>query len=145
MERFRNRRRKRRLMAEMNVVPYIDVMLVLLVIFMITAPLLTTGVEVDLPSSDAKSVKAESAEPIVLSVNAIGDWYLSLAADPEKAITPQATLKLVQEALTADPQRAVRVAADKTIDYGRVMQAMVALQSAGADKVQLMSDTNAKP
>jgi len=145
MERYRNRRRKRRLMAEMNVVPYIDVMLVLLVIFMITAPLLTTGVEVDLPSSDAKSVKAESAEPIVLSVNAIGDWYLSLAADPEKAITPQATLKLVQEALTADPQRAVRVAADRTIDYGRVMQAMVALQSAGADKVQLMSDTNAKP
>jgi len=145
MERYRNRRRKRRLMAEMNVVPYIDVMLVLLVIFMVTAPLLTTGVEVDLPSSDAASVKAESAEPIVLSVNAIGDWYLSLAADPEKAITPQATLKLVQEALSTDPKRAVRVAADKTIDYGRVMQAMVALQSAGADKVQLMSDTNAKP
>ena len=73
MARHHYRRQKRTLMAEINVVPYIDVMLVLLVIFMITAPLLTTGVEVDLPESDAKSIQAESIEPIVLSVNSIGD------------------------------------------------------------------------
>jgi len=128
-------------MAEINVVPYIDVMLVLLVIFMITAPLLTTGVEVDLPNSDAKGVPSEAAEPIVLSVSALGDWYLNLAIEPEVPITEEQTLKLVNEALIADPRRPVRVAADKTIDYGRVMRAMVALQAAGADKVQLMSDT----
>jgi len=119
-------------MAEINVVPYIDVMLVLLVIFMITAPLLTTGVEVDLPDSDAKSIQGESVEPIVLSVNSIGDWYLNLAVDPETPITEQATLRLVRDALQAEPKRPVRVAA---------VRAMVALQAAGADKVQLMSDT----
>lgn len=141
MARHQYHRKKRTLMAEINVVPYIDVMLVLLVIFMITAPLLTTGVEVDLPESDAKSIQGESVEPIVLSVNSIGDWYLNLAVDPETPITEQATLRLVRDALQAEPKRPVRVAADKTIDYGRVMRAMVALQAAGADKVQLMSDT----
>ena len=141
MARYHHRRQKRTLMAEINVVPYIDVMLVLLVIFMITAPLLTTGVEVDLPESDAKSIQAESVEPIILSVSSIGDWYLNLATDPETPITEQATLMLVRDALQAEPQRSVRVAADRTIEYGRVMRAMVALQAAGADKVQLMSDT----
>ena len=141
MARHRYQRKKRTLMAEINVVPYIDVMLVLLVIFMITAPLLTTGVEVDLPNTDAKTVKGEAVEPIQLSVNSVGDWYLNLAPDPETPISEEATLKLVSEALRADSKRPVRVAADKTIDYGRVMRAMVALQAAGADKVQLMSDS----
>ena len=98
MSRHRYQRKKRTLMAEINVVPYIDVMLVLLVIFMITAPLLTTGVEVDLPNTEAKGVQAESAQPILLSVSAVGDWYLNLAVDPEKPITEQQTLKLVSEA-----------------------------------------------
>ena len=128
-------------MAEINVVPYIDVMLVLLVIFMITAPLLTTGVEVDLPDSDAKSVKSESVEPLVLTVSSVGDLYLSAALDPEVPITEEAVVRLVREALAEDPKRSVRVAADRSIDYGRVMRAMAALQIAGADKVQLMSDT----
>lgn len=141
MARPYHRRQKRKLMSEINVVPYIDVMLVLLVIFMVTAPLLTTGVEVDLPQSDAKTVKAETSEPIVLSVNSIGDLYLSIAVDPAVPITEEATVGLVRTALLEDPQRSVRVAADKSIDYGRVMRAMAALQVAGAEKVQLMSDT----
>lgn len=130
------------MMSEINVVPYIDVMLVLLVIFMITAPLLTTGVEVDLPQSDAKTVKAESTEPVVLSVNSLGDFYLNIASDPEIPITEEATIGLVRSALQEEPGRSVRVAADKSIDYGRVMRAMAALQVAGAEKVQLMSDTS---
>jgi len=142
MARHHHRRPKRKLMSEINVVPYIDVMLVLLVIFMVTAPLLTTGVEVDLPQSDAKTVRAESVEPIVLSVNSIGDLYLSIAADPEVPLTEEATVALVRTALLEDPTRSVRVAADRTIDYGRVMRAMAALQVAGAEKVQLMSDTS---
>ncbi len=144
MARQQYRRQKRALMAEINVVPYIDVMLVLLVIFMITAPLLTTGVEVDLPNSNAKSVPSESVEPVVLSVNSVGDWFLNIAVDPETAITEETTLKLVSDALQAEPQRSVRVAADETIEYGRVMRAMVALQAAGASKVQLMSDSAAR-
>ena len=135
-----HQRQKRTLMAEINVVPYIDVMLVLLVIFMITAPLLTTGVEVDLPNSEAKVVQTENLDPIVLSVNSVGDWFLNVSEDQEKPINTQATLRLVREALNAEPGRPVRVAADETINYGRVMEAMVALQTAGADKVQLMSD-----
>lgn len=129
-------------MSDINVVPYIDVMLVLLVIFMVTAPLLTTGVEVDLPQSDAKTVRAETVEPIVLSVSSIGDLYLSIADDPEVPLTEEATVGLVRTALLEDPTRSVRVAADRSIDYGRVMRAMAALQVAGADKVQLMSDTS---
>ncbi len=139
--RHRGGRQKRTLMAEINVVPYIDVMLVLLVIFMITAPLLTTGVEVDLPESDARAVQSESTEPVVLSVNSLGDLFLNVAADPEVAITEETVIRLVRESLAEEPQRSVRVAADQSIDYGRVMRAMAALQVAGADKVQLMSDT----
>lgn len=139
--RHNGRRQKRALMAEINVVPYIDVMLVLLVIFMVTAPLLTTGVEVDLPQSDAKSVKSETTEPVVLSVNSLGDFYLNIASDPEKPITEEATIGFVRAALQEEPERSVRVAADRSIDYGRVMRAMAALQVAGAEKVQLMSDT----
>lgn len=141
MARHSGRRQKRVLMAEINVVPYIDVMLVLLVIFMITAPLLTTGVEVDLPESDAKSVKSESVEPLLLTVSSVGDLYLNVALDPEVPVTEEAVVRLIREALAEDPQRSVRVAADRSIDYGRVMRAMAALQIAGADKVQLMSDT----
>jgi len=142
MARHFHRRQKRKLMSDINVVPYIDVMLVLLVIFMVTAPLLTTGVEVDLPQSDAKTVRAETVEPIVLSVSSIGDLYLSIADDPEVPLTEEATVGLVRTALLEDPTRSVRVAADRSIDYGRVMRAMAALQVAGADKVQLMSDTS---
>jgi len=109
---------------------------------MVTAPLLTTGVEVDLPQSDAKTVRAETVEPIVLSVSSIGDLYLSIADDPEVPLTEEATVGLVRTALLEDPTRSVRVAADRSIDYGRVMRAMAALQVAGADKVQLMSDTS---
>ncbi len=141
MARYRERRQKRALMSEMNVVPYIDVMLVLLVIFMITAPLLTTGVEIDLPNSSAKPVDpVQQSEPLVLSINDIGEWYLNIGQTPDQAVEKDAALQLAAEALRDDPNRPVRVAADETINYGSVMEAMVTLQGAGADKVQLMSD-----
>ena len=128
-------------MSEMNVVPYIDVMLVLLVIFMITAPLLTTGVEVDLPNSSAKPVNPEEqSDPLVLSVNDIGEWFLNVGEAQDVAIDKETTLRLAAEALRSEPNRGVMVAADENINYGVVMEAMVTLQGAGADKVQLMSD-----
>jgi biopolymer transport protein TolR len=141
MARYRNHRQKRPLMSEMNVVPYIDVMLVLLVIFMITAPLLTTGVEVDLPNSDAKPVEPEKqSDPIVLSINNFGEWFLNISEETDVAIDSDTALRLTAEALQEDPRRGVMVAADENINYGEVMAAMVTLQGAGADKVQLMSD-----
>jgi len=141
MARYREKRQKRPLMSEMNVVPYIDVMLVLLVIFMITAPLLTTGVEIDLPNSDARPVPpTEQSEPLILSVTDIGLWFLNIGENQEEAVDRETALRLVADALLEEPNRAVMVAADENINYGSVMQAMVTLQGAGADKVQLMSD-----
>ena len=141
MARYRAQRQKRALMSEMNVVPYIDVMLVLLVIFMITAPLLTTGVEVDLPNSTAKPVNPEQqSDPLVLSVNSVGEWFLNVGDNQDQPVDRDTALQISAEALRLEPNRGVMVAADENINYGMVMEAMVTLQGAGADKVQLMSD-----
>lgn len=135
------RRRTRRQVAEMNVVPYIDVMLVLLVIFMITAPLLKTGVEIDLPDADAKPVQTdENQEPLILSVTAGGEYYLNVGDDPESPITEQTVQRLAAAVIRLNPQRNVLVAGDTDVAYGQIMQAMVLLQRAGAGKIGLMAE-----
>lgn len=136
-------RRGRRQVAEINVVPYIDVMLVLLVIFMITAPLLQTGVEIDLPDTAATPIASdgnENQEPLILSVDATGQWYLNVGEDPESPLTREEVQRLASAVLRLNPDRRVMVAGDKTIDYGQIMQAMVTLQVAGAPEIGLMSD-----
>ena len=133
--------RGRRLMGEINVVPYIDVMLVLLIIFMITAPLLTQGVKVNLPKAHAQPLPSNQAkDPVVLSVDAQGQLYLNIASDPRAALDPDAVQAQVSAALQGAPDRAVIVKADKSVSYGIVMQAMVLLQRAGADKVGMATD-----
>ena len=133
--------RGRRLMGEINVVPYIDVMLVLLIIFMITAPLLTQGVKVNLPKAHAEPLPASAAkDPVVLSVDAQGQLFLNIASDPHAALDPDAVQAQVTAALQGAPDRAVIVKADKSVSYGVVMQAMVLLQRAGADKVGMATD-----
>jgi biopolymer transport protein TolR len=133
--------RGRRLMGEINVVPYIDVMLVLLIIFMITAPLLTQGVKVNLPKAHAEPLPAESAkDPVVLSVDQQGRLFLNIASDPQGALDPNAVLAQVSAAISQDPDRAVVVKADKSVSYGVVIQAMVLLQRAGASKVGMATD-----
>src|SRR5215471_9718436 len=94
--------RGRRLMGEINVVPYIDVMLVLLVIFVITAPLLTQGVKVELPKTDAKAIAEQNKEPIIVTVDAQGQFYLNLAEKPQQAITARTLDHLVREELAHD-------------------------------------------
>ena len=122
--------------------PYIDVMLVLLVIFMITAPLLRTGVDIDLPDADAAPIAdvGEAAEPLVLTVDKNGEWYLNIGDDPEASMEPAAVQALATAALIQNPDRRVLVAGDSAVEYGDVMQAMVALQLAGAPEVGLMSE-----
>ena len=139
---FRPNRRSRRQVAEINVVPYIDVMLVLLVIFMITAPLLQTGVEIDLPDAAATPIAdaGESTEPLILSVNSTGEWFLNVVEDPESPLAREEILRLATAVLRLNPSRRVLVAGDKSIDYGQIMQAMVTLQLAGAPEIGLMSD-----
>lgn len=138
----RQLRRPRRQMAEINVVPYIDVMLVLLVIFMITAPLLRTGVEIDLPDADATPIvdAGQAVEPLILTVDQAGDWYLNVGDDQESPLARDEVQRLASAVMRLTPNRRVLVAGDKNVDYGEVMQAMVALQGAGAPEIGLMSE-----
>jgi biopolymer transport protein TolR len=138
--------RRNRPMAEINVVPYIDVMLVLLVIFMITAPLLTQGVKVDLPKAEAKAISSKSKEPIIVSVDASGNYFLNIAADVNRPIAADALMNRVSAELELDKKnnlaepRLVLVKGDQRVDYGKVVQVMALLQRAGAEKVGLVTD-----
>jgi biopolymer transport protein TolR len=140
-------RQRRRAMAEINVVPYIDVMLVLLVIFMVTAPLLNQGVEVELPSSQAKLISKQEKDPLIVSVDAKGQLYLNIAAQPSQpqdanAIVTQVSAEL-QQAKQKGQERQVLVKGDKNVDYGKVVEAMVLLQQAGAPSVGLITEPQA--
>jgi biopolymer transport protein TolR len=136
---------RRRQMSEINVVPYIDVMLVLLVIFMITAPLLNQGVKVDLPKAKAEAIAQKDREPIVVTVNAEGQYFLNLAPKPDEPLKLETIAVLVNQTLAKDgtaanPPRAVLVKADQNINYGVVVKVMADLQQAGAQSVGLVTD-----
>lgn len=127
--------------SEINVVPYIDVMLVLLVIFMITAPLLTTGVKVDLPNAQAKAMDiSKDKQPIVLTVKKDGSLYLNIGDKPHQPLQPKQVTQLTAKVLQQRPSAPVVVKGAGSSDYGNVVQAMVLLQNAGADKVGLLTD-----
>jgi biopolymer transport protein TolR len=136
-------RRRKKLMAEINVVPYIDVMLVLLVIFMITAPLLKEGVKVDLPDAGARPIDPEflaKHEPLVVTIDARGNLYINFGQNQDKP-TSEATVSARTAALLRrDPQTPILVRADTTVPYGTVVRAMVLLQHAGAVKVGFLTD-----
>ena len=134
--------RKRRLMGEINVVPYIDVMLVLLIIFMVTAPLLSQGVKVELPDAGAEPLDPEmqNTEPLILSVDAAGEFYLNVGDDEEKPREAAQIVRLAEVGLKRKPDTAVLVKADENVAYGRVISGMVLLQRAGATKVGFLTD-----
>ena len=127
-------------MAEINVVPYIDVMLVMLVIFMITAPLLTQGVKVDLPEASAEPMDDQDNEPLVVSVDAGGNLYLNVGESPEDAITEDDLVQVVAAVLRREPRKSVLVRGDHAVDYGAVITAMVLLQQAGVPNVGLVTE-----
>lgn len=131
-------------MAEINVVPYIDVMLVLLVIFMITAPILTQGINVDLPKAPSTRLASLSREPIILSVNQQGHYFLNIAANPDAPMDPQDLLVRVAAELTLAAQTyepaPVFVKGDQGVAYGKVVAAMGLLKQAGAEQVGLLTD-----
>ena len=129
-------------MSEINVVPFIDVMLVLLVIFMITTPLLTQGVKVELPKTEAKALPPNQKEPLIITVDATGNYYLNISATPGQPITPQTLSHLVSAELGKNEnveQRPVLVRGDKSTNYGKVIEAMALLQQAGAKSVGLIT------
>ncbi|QOW19140.1 protein TolR [Lysobacter ciconiae] len=132
------RRRKRQLKAEINVVPYIDVMLVLLIIFMVTAPLMNLGVGVELPRSNAKSL-AQKQEPVVVSVDAEGNYFLTLQGAPQEAMQPQELTARVAAFVNNNPDVPVYVAGDRLANYEVVLNAMALLQSANVPRVSLLT------
>jgi len=132
--------RKRRAIADINVVPYIDVMLVLLIIFMVTAPLLKQGVDVDLPNAPANPLDVNSPEPIVVSVDRKGARFLSIAADAETEIGDEALVQQIRNALKVDPKRPVMVRGDANGPYQNVMSTLVLLQQAEVGSVGLVTD-----
>lgn len=129
--------RKRRSIAEINVVPYIDVMLVLLVIFMVTAPMVNQGVAVELPAASARPLDKNASLPIIVSVNNKGELFLNISSDPESSIHPNKLQTVVAAALARDAKRQVMVKADKRVSYNTVLDAMVLLQQAGVPSVGL--------
>jgi biopolymer transport protein TolR len=134
-------RAKRKPMSDINVVPYIDVMLVLLIIFMVTAPMLTQGIKVDLPVLDADPVQAQNQEePIIVSVDSNGAYYLDMSADAKTPLELADMLKKVSAILSQKPDTAVLVRGDKHVEYGAVVSLMSALQSAGAKGVGLITE-----
>ena len=142
-----NRRtRSKNPIAEINVVPYIDVMLVLLVIFMITAPILTQGVTVDLPKAESQAVKTADREPIIVSVNSSGDYFLNVDANPDNPITAENLMVRVaaELALAKESNQVVNVLVkgDQGVSYGKVVLAMSALKQAGAEQVGLVTDSS---
>lgn len=127
-------------MAEINLVPYIDVMLVLLIIFMVTAPLMTQGVHVELPQADAKPLTQEPTLPLIISVDRVGNFFLNIGEQPESPLADTELAVQIAGALARDPNTTVMLRGDVRVDYGRVMQAMVLAQSVGVSSVGLMTD-----
>lgn len=133
--------KKRKLMAEINVVPYIDVMLVLLIIFMVTAPLLTQGIKVELPKAGAEPIEDVSNQPpLVVSVDAEGNLFINVGDDEDEPTTGKDIVARVAAVLRNRPNTPVLVKADRAVAYGNVVGAMVLLQQGGADNVGFVTD-----
>lgn len=136
-------------MGEINVVPYIDVMLVLLIIFMITAPLLTQGIKVELPNADAEALDPELTKdntPLILTVKADGSMYVGAGDEDEtKPMTESEVFVRAKAVLTRRPDKPVLVRADKYAEYGIVVSGMVLLQRAGAKTVGFITDPAGVP
>ena len=130
---------RRKPMSEINVVPYIDVMLVLLVIFMVTAPLMTQGIKVELPAADSEAIEVTDPDDfLVVSVDAAGQYYLNVG-DRESVLTLVDLVGQVQKIMSAQPAMKVLIEGDQAVPYGRVMQVMDELKNAGVEDVGLVT------
>lgn len=135
----RRSNRRRRLMAEINVVPYIDVMLVLLVIFMVTAPLITMGVKVNLPQERTGGLASPTLESVVITVDEFGDYYIDVGKDRHRPASDQILYDRLRIVLEYKPETPILMRADHRVDYGRVVRAMAIAQKAGAPDVGLIT------
>lgn len=132
---------RRRLIAEINVVPYIDVMLVLLVIFMVTAPLLQQGVEVDLPVARSKTLSKTEKPPVIISINKNGMSYVNQGGEPDKPLDTKAMLVRLAALKRQNPELKVFIKGDRAVEYGQIVQVMSLLQELGIEGVGLLTDS----
>lgn len=135
------RKNKRKLVAEINVVPYVDVTLVLLIVFMVTAPLLMQGVDVDLPQAPSAPLEDTPNEPLIVSIKADGSLFLNLGAAADKPIAIELLQQRVTKVIKQAPATPVLIWGDQNIPYGEVVGLMTRLQSAGASSVGLVTET----
>ncbi|WP_462164090.1 protein TolR [Pseudoalteromonas xiamenensis] len=133
-------RKRRKQVAEINVVPYIDVMLVLLIIFMATAPLITHGVKVDLPKMEESDlVDTKDSPPIIASIDAQGRYYVSAGTDPEKPMDAVEVAAIIKLKLQQNPDTPVMIKGDGKVSYQEVLLLMDFLKNAGVPSVGLMT------
>ena len=137
-------RRGRRSVAEINVVPYIDVMLVLLIIFMVTAPMLQQGIEVETPKAASETMASKKEPPVVVSVDRDGALYLNIADNPNAALMPEQVQARVTAYHQLKPDVPVLVKGDANVPYQKVIEAMALVKGAGIDKVGLVTQSPVK-
>ena len=133
-------KKKRKQIAEINVVPYIDVMLVLLIIFMVTAPLLTQGLQISLPRINSKVLPASPIEPLVVSLDKKGLIYLDIGQNSNDPIKIETLVNRVVAVLRYQPVTKVFLKADATVSYGRVVEIMANLQAVGVKDVGMITE-----
>jgi biopolymer transport protein TolR len=133
------RTKKRRPVAEINVIPYIDVSLVLLIIFMITTPLLQTGIEVDLPQAQSKTVQSDNTLPVMVSVDAQGSYFLNTNGTDNQSVDAEDLVVKIAAILRHKPNTKVLVRGDSSVNYGKIVIVMAALKQAGVPNVGLMT------
>ena len=136
---MRQRIRKRP-MSEINVVPYIDVMLVLLIIFMITAPLLSQGVKVDLPQAPSVPLPPNEKEPVIVNVDKNGNFFINYGENQDAPVAPSILVNRVAALLKYQPGIPVLVGGDTNVPYGQIIQLMTLLQKAGVPSVGMITD-----
>ena len=132
--------RKKKLMGEINVVPYIDVMLVLLIIFMVTAPLLTQGIKVELPKAGSEPISESTNTPLILSVDTEGNLYINVGDDEDKPVISNEIISRTRAVLNNNPETLILIKADRSVPYGIVVGAMVLLQKGGANNIGFVTD-----
>ena len=137
---MRYNKNKRKLFAEINVVPYVDVTLVLLVVFMVAAPLLIQGVNVDLPQAISSPLETNKEEPLIVSIKSNGNLYINLGSKKEITITKLDLFDKISKILKQNPNKSVLVWGDKKIPYGEIVKLMVLLQEAGANSIGLVTE-----
>ena len=131
-------------MSEINVVPYIDVMLVLLIIFMMTAPLLNQGIEIDLPETSSEPLPPNEKEPVIVSVDKDGSYFINYGDNQDKPIDSEELLKRVKGLLKHQPNIPVLIGGDANVAYGKVVEVMSLLQQAGAPSIGMMTEPPTK-